>query len=41
MSKCHKFAGEYEGFTTKITKFIVQKISNVIFTLKTQTILKK
>jgi len=41
MSKCRKFTEEYEGFTTKISKFIVQKTSNVVFTLKTRTILKK
>jgi len=23
MSNCRKFTGEYEGFTTKISKFIV------------------
>jgi len=42
MSKCRKFTGKYEGFTTKISKFIVQETSNVLFTLKTAwTILKK
>jgi len=38
MSKCHKFTGEYEGlegFSTNISKFIVQKTSNVLFTLNT------
>jgi len=25
MSKCRKFTGEYEGFTTKISKFILFK----------------
>jgi len=38
--KCRKFTGEYEGFNTKISKFIVQKTSSIVHIEKHELFLK-